>query len=141
MTPAPENLGDSEDIGEIPSSPDSVDTKTIFLDGQNIKAITQKTLHAGGDPSNLGTQVQIDNIKYSDNLHKSLTYRNNTSKQICSDPITGGKGTRKRTRTRTRTRKRKCKCRRNCKCRGKCRRSCKCRKTRRRRKSYRKKRK
>ena len=142
MTPTPENLGDIGDIGDISSSPDSVDMKTILNDSQNNKEIAQRTL-AGGDPSNLGTQVQIDSIQSSDNLHKSLTYGNNTSKQICSDPITGGKGTRKRTRTRTRTRtrKRKCKCRRNCKCRGKCRRSCKCRKTRRRRKSYRKKRK
>jgi hypothetical protein len=124
----------------IPSTPTSVNQDHIGIQLKNSKE-TAHSLLMGGDASNLGTHNMVDSIQSSDNLHKSLTYGNNTSKQICSAPITGGKGTRKRKRTRKRTRKRKCKCRRSCKCRGKCRGKCKCRKTRRRRKSYRKKRK
>ena len=106
------------------------------------KKIANNILNDSLTGGNLAMANQIKGVQSKDNLHNSLSYAQNTQKQICTGPYPGLSlsqhgGKRKRTRKRKRKRKHTRKHTRKCKCRGKC----KCRKTRRRRKSYKKKRK
>ena len=129
MSPAPLPIAHIPINATIPSA-----TNTIAK-VKSLRDTSQKIL-SGGTPDPVATHNIVTGLQNKDLYQKSWNFAKDTSKQVCSSPISGGKGKRKRTRKRKRTyRHKKTKHKRST------RRSCKCRKTRRRRrKSYKKKR-
>lgn len=121
-------------IGTVDTNATNSSATKTAMDQLNSQRDTSLAVLSGGDYNRVETDNRVTGLQNKDLYQKSWNFAKNTSKQLCSSPISGGKG--KRTRKRKRTyRHKKTKHKRST------RRSCKCRKTRRRRrKSYKKKR-